>query len=86
MQRVWIASDPTEAHLVAEALRANGIAATVHSVPPGVARDREQPHPAGPAVWVADADFERACALVRHVDTRRLVPRPPRCEGCGDLA
>ena len=84
MTRVWIAADPAEAQLVAAALRANGIEAVVHAVPPGTASDRAQPHAVGPTVWVPDEHAERARALAHHIDPRRIASLPPRCEGCGE--
>jgi len=84
MQRIWIAADPAEAHLVTAALRANGIAAVVREDDPQTPRDRDLAHPVPPSVWVPEGDAARARALVAHVDARRIAVPPPHCEGCGD--
>lgn len=84
MERVWIAADPAEAHLVAAALRVNGIDAVVREDDPQAPPDRDLAHPVQPTVWVRAEDAARARALVAHVDPRRIAVPPPHCEGCGD--
>ena len=78
MVQVYSASDPADAHLVHDMLDRAGIRAVIQGenlfggrgglpISPGTA----------PSVWVNEADFERARALIDEREARRKTSPPP---------
>ena len=82
MIKVYSASDPADAHLVAAILDGHGIAAIVQGEALWSARGELPLSPgSAPSVWVADdGDAERARSVI---ETEHGRPNPTHCEKCG---
>lgn len=88
MVRIFSHPDPAIAALVAGALDAEGIAATVRGTAYGAAGGELPPAAAWSEVWIADAarraDAESLARDAMADDTSDVAPAPWTCPSCGE--
>ena len=70
MFRVYVADEPSRAHLIKGALETEGIPAEVRGDQPFWADGTMVPTDMHPAVWVQDEDSERALAILAAIEER----------------
>src|SRR5687768_6003874 len=89
MTEVFVASHPTEAHLVAGLLVSQGIPAEIRGEALFGARGEVPPSPATlPSVWVEDSQAVEALAILKDPPSGAGlaggVEQPWRCASCGE--
>ncbi len=90
MRRIYVATNPADAHLLKGALEAEGIAAFVQGDFLWNLRGEIPVAPeTSPSVWIeAESDYERAMEIVSELtDLESTAPAGPdwRCSGCGEM-
>jgi len=83
MRRIYIADEPSRAHLVKGVLEAEGIPAEVRGDQPFWADGSMVPRDMRPEIWVRDEDGDRAVALLAAIEERIRHGGKWRCEACG---
>jgi hypothetical protein len=89
MKQVFLARDPTEAHLVRAMLESHGVTATVRGEDPWAYHGEVPPPDAQPGVWITDDGQEDQARLL--VEGYRSGMTPPAkattgrpCHRCGE--
>lgn len=85
MQRLYVAANLSEAHLVRGLLTASGIAARVFNEYAIGAIGELPPATTQPEVWVDDErDLPRARDVIRQYEQHDAPPGSERCPACGE--
>jgi hypothetical protein len=91
MKKVYMAMNPTDAHLLKGVLESEGIEAVVQGEFLWIARG-EVPitTDTAPSVWVLDeADYERATQVVKEFQSSGEISGPDdeewKCDNCGEI-
>ncbi len=84
VKQLYVADEPSRAHVIAGMLRSLGIEVEVVGDQPFWSDGSLVPKDMRPTLWVADEDFERAAKEIAAIEDRPSVGSAWTCADCGE--